>query len=772
VNSWIVEVLADHYGISGQLFPLPGEYDLNIRVVTDIGDQYLLKVMSSDCDETLVDLQICALSLLERQPLGVSTQRVHLAHNGQAKVHVIDEQGRKRLCWLITYLPGRLLSDIDTASWTPMMAWQIGQALARVNLALASFEHPTLIRGLKWDLRQAGWIADHLGLIEQPERRAIMATRVAQYREYLQPALEGLPRTNIHGDAHEMNLLFMGHSAPILSGIIDFGDLIHSARVCEPAVAGAYLMMGSGDALGRLEAVVAGYHAVSALSDREIEFIFPLALMRLSISATNAAVEKRANPQDDYITLSEEPAWEALTRFANADQDVIAQRLKVAASKGEAPVAELKANLLRRRRTIAPENLSLSYGNPLHIVRGERHFLFDSSGRRFLDAYNNVPHVGHAHPRVTEAVTRQLKRVNTNSRYLLDVHLDYAERLLALAPETITRVLFVNSASEANELALRLARAFTGAKDMIVLEHGYHGATTGAVDISPYKFEKPGMGGAPDWVQVVRQPDRYRGFLRGKADELTGYLDEVDHAITEIREKRKSLCGFICECLPSVGGQLVLPVGYLSGVYERVRAAGGVAIADDVQTALGRLGDCFWGFEQQAVTPDIVVLGKPLGNGYPLAAVLTTEAIAEAFGKGPEFFSTFGGSSVACAAGLSVLEVLEEEGLQEQARMTGLHLRQGFESLAARHPLIGDVRGLGLFWGLDLVDDREDRRPAIFQANHIKNRLMEEGILTGTDGPHNNVLKIRPPMSFDIKAADQLIGVLDGILAETLSRPR
>jgi 4-aminobutyrate aminotransferase-like enzyme len=341
-----------------------------------------------------------------------------------------------------------------------------------------------------------------------------------------------------------------------------------------------------------------------------------------------------------------------------------------------------------------------------------------------------------------------------------------------MLPAPLSVCFFVNSGSEANELALRLARAHTGARDMLVMDHGYHGNTTGAMDISPYKFSRPGGPGAADWVHVTPLPDAYRGPFKA-ADEDAGlkYARLVEEKMRAVLADGRRIAGYISECAPSVGGQIILPAGFLREVYRCVRQVGGVCIADDVQTALGRLGAVFWGFELQGVVPDILVLGKPLGNGHPLAAVVTTPEIAASFAAGPEFFSTFGGNSVSCAVGIAVLDVLAEEGLQANAARVGAELLSGLSELARRHPLIGDVRGAGLFLGVELVNDRTTLAPATQQASYIKDRLRERRILLGTEGPYDNVLKIRPPMTFDAAAASRLLEMLDETLAEDRAQP-
>ena len=426
-----------------------------------------------------------------------------------------------------------------------------------------------------------------------------------------------------------------------------------------------------------------------------------------------------------------------------------------------------RAELLAARASRIGGNLSLSYREPVQAVRGWMQYLYDDEGRRYLDAYNNVPHVGHCHPRVVDAATRQMRVLNTNTRYLSDLLIEYASRLLATLPRELAVCYFVSSASEANELALRLARAATGRRDMVVLESAYHGNTTSLIDISPYKHDGPGGAGAPDWVHAAPIPDVYRGpYKHDDTSAGSKYALQVAEVVRAAKGSGRGICGFIAETCPSVGGQIVFPPGYLRNVYEHVRAAGGVCIADEVQTGLGRMGTCFWAFEDQGVVPDIVVMGKPLGNGHPIGAVATSRAVADAFDNGMEFFSTFGGNTVSCAIGLAVLDVLRDEGLQSHARDVGEHLLAGLHALAGRHAIIGDVRGSGLFLGVELVRDRETLEPAGEEAAFVAERMRERGVLLGTDGPFHNVVKIRPPMPFTRADADLLVDALDGALGE------
>ena len=418
-------------------------------------------------------------------------------------------------------------------------------------------------------------------------------------------------------------------------------------------------------------------------------------------------------------------------------------------------------------------NLKLSYADPVMFLRGWKHYLFDEWGRPYLDCYNNVPHVGHSHPRIQAVAAAQLKRLNSNTRYLHPAQVAFADKILSKMPEQLSICYFVNSGSEGNELALRLARAHTGGKDMITPDHGYHGNTTGAISISAYKFNAEGGIGRPDWVQLVEVADDYRGsFRRDDPDRAEKYAALVEEALTNIDSRGGKLAGFIAETFPSVGGQIIPPRGYLAAVYKRIRAAGGVCIADEVQTGLGRLGDYYFGFEQQGAVPDIVVLGKPIGNGYPLGVVVTTRAIAASFAQGPEFFSTFGGSTLSCVIGKEVLDIVDDEGLMDNARVVGGYLLERLRALQDAHDIIGDVRGFGLFVGVELVESRASMKEAPRIAAYIKNRMRENRILIGTEGPADNVLKIRPPLTFDRDGVDVTVHALEKIIEEVGSRIR
>jgi 4-aminobutyrate aminotransferase-like enzyme/murein DD-endopeptidase MepM/ murein hydrolase activator NlpD len=419
--------------------------------------------------------------------------------------------------------------------------------------------------------------------------------------------------------------------------------------------------------------------------------------------------------------------------------------------------------IIAYRKQHLGKSLSLQYKIPIKMVRGAGQYLLDQFGRKYLDTVNNVAHVGHEHPDVVKAGQEQMALINTNTRYLHENINNLAKELLKTLPPELSVVHFVNSGSEANELAIRMVKAVTGEQDILASEVGYHGNTNICIDISSYKFDGKGGKGAPEHTHIFPLPDAFRGKYRGKnTGEL--YAEEVQKQIDLIHEKGRKVGGFIIEPIISCGGQIDLPIGFLELAYKHVRAAGGLCISDEVQVGCGRMGKAFWGFELHGVVPDIITIGKPLGNGHPLAAVICTKEVAKKFANGMEFFNTFGGNPVSCAIGTEVIRVVKREKLQEHALKVGESLKLELKKLSVDFPIIGDVRGEGLFLGIELVDAAMN--PLAEQTDYLANRMKEHGILMSTDGPDHNVLKIKPPMVFTQENAIELVYYLRKILAE------
>jgi len=420
-------------------------------------------------------------------------------------------------------------------------------------------------------------------------------------------------------------------------------------------------------------------------------------------------------------------------------------------------------SLLERRQRAMGRAYRLFYEQPVHIVSGEGVWLYDADGNKYLDVYNNVPHVGHCHPRVVDAVCKQARVLNTHTRYLHERVIEYAEKLTAKFPDSLDVAMFACTGTEANELALRLARAKTGATGMIVTDNAYHGNSWAIAQITT-TYESSEQ--RADNIVTVPAPDSYRGQHAGLPEAAEKYAAHLHEAIDTLRRRGLRPAAFIVDTIFSNEGLPTVPAGYLAKAADIVRKAGGLFIADEVQPGFGRMGSHFWGFERHAVIPDIATMGKPMGNGYPVSAVVTSHEVVNAFARYSHYFNTFGGSPVACAAGLAVLEVIEQEGLQANALETGSYLLEGLRELASGTPLIGDLRGAGLFIGIELVVDKDSRAPATAETARAVNLLRHQGVLIGSTGRFDNILKIRPPLVFNREHADILLRKLALVMEE------
>ncbi len=763
------------YGLHAAASVLPGERDQNFLLTPAgaAGERFVLKIANAAEERMALDAQNALLTRVAT--LGVSP-RIVLTPAGES----IARGPGGHLVRVLTWVPGVPLATIGQAPDDVLL--DLGRALGALHQVLDGFDHPGLHRDFHWDLaRGFRVVREHSSRIAADGLRGLVERTAARVHARDADVLGRLRRSAVHGDPNDHNVVVdglaagdrPGRAAPYRIGLVDFGDAVFSYTVADLAIASAYAVLDAPDPLHVAALLARGHHERFPLVDDELFVLLGLVQLRLCASACIAALQQPDRPGDEYLRISQEPIRRTLPRLAGIHPDAAEERFREACGwrrwTSRAPPDPEQLLAVRRRR-IAP-NVRLAYRRPLHVARGWMQYLYDSRGRQYLDGYNNVPHVGHSHPRVAAAVADRLRTLNTNTRYVYEALGALADRLAATLPEPLRVCCFVNSGSEANELALRLARAHTGQRDLIVQAAAYHGHTTTLIEISPYKFDGPGGQGKPPWVHVVPLPDDYRGtYRRGDPVAGPGFAHAVAEIADALRDRGVRPCGFIAETCPSVGGQFIPPPGYLAAAYRSVREAGGVCIADEVQTAYGRLGTHFYGFEAQAVVPDILVLGKPIGNGYPLAAVVTTAEIARSFDNGMEFFSTFGGSTASCAAGLAVLEVVETEHLQAHARRVGERLLAGLRSLAARFAVVGDVRGSGFFIGVELVEDRTTQQPAAAAASRVVDRMRDDGVLIGTDGPFHNVLKIRPPMPFDDHDADRLVAALDAALGSIIDR--
>ena len=419
--------------------------------------------------------------------------------------------------------------------------------------------------------------------------------------------------------------------------------------------------------------------------------------------------------------------------------------------------------MLARRKNLLGAAYRLFYQDPIHLVRGEGVWLFDDQGRKYLDMYNNVAHVGHCHPHVVEALSKQIATLNTHTRYLHDNVLEYAERLTGKFSVELDTAMFTCTGSEANELALRIARSCTGNTGIIVTDYAYHGNSKAIFEISTSDIPADEI---PAYVATVPNPDTYRGEFQG-ADAGERYANYVQDAVNELASRGVKPAAFVIDSIVSSGGVVQPPSGYLKKAAEIIRNVGGLFVADEVQSGFGRTGNHFWGYQADDLIPDIVTMGKPMGGGHPIAAVVSRHELVEQFAGHSHYFNTFAGNPVSCAAALAVLDVIEQEGLQENARVVGEYLLKGLRKLSEKHPCIGDIRGTGLFIAVDLVTDPDSRNPDSRLAESVVNQLKDNGILTGSIGPHSNILKLRPPMVFSLENADYMLEIFDRVLSDT-----
>ncbi len=989
------ELTADHYGLKGEWKTLPGEVDNNFLLKADSGEKIVVKISRPGTEEQDIDFQAAIMRHLSNSDFPQDFPKVVKSKLGEPYVKL----GNNQFLRLQTFVPGRMLGDVNPR--TDELLGQWGQICGHFSRTFVDFGHAAAHRFYKWNPSETLYSKQYRKYITEPDRVEIADHFWDLFERVAKPKLSKLRKGINYNDAHEHNLLVnLDLQSPKITGVIDFGDVLFCETINELAIACAYAGMGFPDPISAMQKVVEGYHEIFPLMETELEVLFPLIGARLMITVASAANNKQKEPDNEYLVISEKPAWDLLEKlreispdFAhyafrqacglmpmprqNAYQSWMAKNqptlapvidfndktindldlsvgslelgnnehfetiasfektisrvledkeadggqggygevrpfystdayiidgnqgaqwrtvhlghdvwmpagtevmapvdgkihsfqnnaherdygptiilehkvegdlrfytlyghlseesldglsvgmkvkkgqtiatigpppvngnwpphlhfqviLDMLGKRGDFPGASFpqereiwlsicpdptpffegakasikkdkKGEILDSRSKNLGKSLSISYNKPLHMVRGYKQFLYDTTGRRYLDTVNNVPHVGHQHPRVVRAAKAQTSLLNTNTRYLHENIVKFAEELLETFPPGLEVVHFVNSGSEANELALRMAKTYSGQQDMIAVEVGYHGNTGACIDISSYKFDGKGGNGAPEHTQIVPIPDTYRGLYRNDPEAGEKYASHIQKAVETIGEKGRGLAGFICEGIISCGGQVVLPENYLKEAYTLVRKAGGVCISDEVQVGFGRVGEQFWGFELQGVIPDIVTMGKPIGNGHPLAAVVTTRAVADSFANGMEYFNTFGGNPVSCAIGREVLAVINDEKLQENALEVGNYLKSGLNELKEKFPIIGDVRGHGLFLGFELVKDRTTLEPAAEQASYLSNRMRQRSILMSTDGPYYNVLKIKPPMCFSKKDADFLLENLELVLGE------
>jgi 4-aminobutyrate aminotransferase-like enzyme/Ser/Thr protein kinase RdoA (MazF antagonist) len=748
----VAVIAAELFALSGTVVELGSERDQTF-LIEDGRDGGVLKISNAGEDATVLDLETEVILHVGRVDPELPLARPRLAAGGAdgpgAYRPTVEGPGGTHFVRLFERLHGRV-GGPELANGA---VYDYAATHARLNLALRGFFHPAAGRELLWDLKQALKLRPLLGSISDARQRALVENVLDRYERRVVPRWPRLQAQVVHGDLTLDNVLLDERGG--IAGIVDFGDTGHTAQVADFAVGLASLLRGrpADDVFRTARIAIDGYGSRIPLEPEELELLADLVAARLATIVTISAWRAELHPANaEYIQAWDADSWALLELFKATGADRVAQEL------GAAPSPEPTSELIRRRRSALGSALTeLTYDQPVHVVRGDGVWLFGADGSRLLDAYNNVPVVGHCHPRVTEAIVRQTRAVNTHARYLYEPLIDLAERLAGSMPPGagLDTVMLVNSGSEANEIAWRLATVITGHGGAIVTEHAYHGVTSAISDLSP-----------EEWPDGYRPPNTETVSPPGSGASVQA---ELARALERLSERGVGLAATYLDCCFTSDGVRTPPPEELAVIIRQTHAAGGLFVADEVQAGHGRTGEHLWAFAHYGLTPDIVTLGKPMGNGYPVAAVVARTEIVDRFASIARLFSTFGGNPVAAQAGLAVLDVIEDERLVENAARVGSRLFHSLDALRTRHASIGEVRGLGLLLGVELVTETPERAPAPALAERVVNRLRDGGILIGRTGRHGNVLKIRPPLVFADEHADAVVEALTSALAATSS---
>lgn len=753
------------YGLTGDFKPLLSERDQNYRIKTKSGECFVMKMANADENPDVIDFQIQALLHIEQQDPSLPVPRV-LTNNKGTKTDIFKaEKGTRHIVYVLTYLSGSILDDVETPS--ALMWRNLGKMMAQLNLSLMGFFHSHAQHEMIWDTMRCLSLRQHTHCIKDSATRQNIDAIFDHMDRDVLPKLKGFRHQVIHGDATAMNTLTNPDIPNSISGVLDFGDAIYAPLIIEVANTIDLERLDPKDYLEGLSNVTAGFDSVLPLTSEEIDLVYDLVLVRHAIIATIVAWRREMCPdQPSYLLDSEATAGRVIGELRQLGHELVTNKLRdICRFPPYCPMTEKSQEkedvdkMLQRRFDVLGTDLSLFYTKPIHVERGQGPWLYSTQGKAFLDCYNNVPVVGHCHPHVVKAISRQTAALNTNTRYLYGNILDYAERITSSMPEKLSVCVFVNSGSEANDIALRMARFMTGRHGALVMHNAYHGITESIADLTPYDVKAEDL--APH-VRTLISPDTYRGiYKKGDGDLAALYAADTERAISDLAQNGHQLSACMIDTAFISNGIPEVPSGYLSKVAQKVQTAGGLMIADEVQAGFGRSGTHLWGFMAQDIVPDFVTIGKPVGNGYPLGIIVTSPEILNTFVKATDLFSTFGGNPVACAAGMAVLDVIEQGALIENAQKTGQYLRQGLRSLMSKHTIIGDVRGTGMLAGIELVKDRTTLEPAATETNRMLDLLCDNGVLAGSEGPFFNVLKIRPPMIFQPNHVDILVEALD-----------
>ena len=753
-ESTVESALDEWFGVAGKLTRIPTEKD-DTFALDGGAERLLVKVSGAQEEPDVVNLQTAALRHIGANAPSLPVPRMRQGVDGAYEYPLADAPSR--ILRVMTFLPGTAMSGTTA---TPGQLQSVGAMHAAITDALNGFGHPRQDRRLVWDLHHFQALRALLDDVGDPTHREL-ATRVFDdFQALVAPRTSQLRRRVVHGDFSTHNVLVYPERDEFVTGIIDFGDTLRTAEIFDVAIAMSNLLDPEAtDPWHRAMGHLAGYRGQREIDVSELA-ILPIAVAARSVQRALIAQwrARRDSSRADYVLAHAAHDWHALEAIAATPAE-FAPRRKPAMVNGFAAAdlarqpAQNRARIERRQRLLGP-GYQLFYTDPVDVVRGSGVYLYDSEGHEYLDAYNNVTSIGHCHPAVADAVAAQLRVLNTNTRYLQDQILDYSEDLLSTFPAALDRVTYTCTGSEANDLAVRIARAHTGAEGIIVTRNAYHGVTETVAAFSPSLGPTSPLG---PHVRLIAPPD---GSRLAEGDVAEFMRLQVRQAIADLNRHGYGLCALVVDSIFSSDGVFATPTSVLGPMADEVRRAGGLYVADEVQSGFGRTGEAWWGFQRHDVMPDIVTIGKPMGNGIPVAAVVLQHAVGTAFGDNVRYFNTFGGSNVPIAAAAAVLDVIRGERLIENAQAVGTYLIDELRKGCASREQVFDVRGAGLFIGVDIVEDQQSATPYGALAKRIVDDLRRNFVLVSASGPEGNVLKIRPPLVFGRTHADRLLETL------------
>lgn len=761
----VITFLKERYAIQASEVSDLGSYvDQNLLVVDHAGNKSVLKIHDGAEKIPVIQLQLDVADQFSKALPEIAFPDSLPSSNGKFIEEILLPSGQRHFIRLIKFVPGRMLKDFN--GFDKSLLTNIGKVVATTDIAMSQFYDPCASRpDLPWDLKNARKVGHLTKYISCPHKRRLTDFFFMKFENEVEDTLLDTRKSVIHGDLHRYSMM-VDDDANCVTGIIDFGDVIYTHTICNLAVCLSDIMIGSEDPITVATKVVGAYHRVNPLTEQEVSILHYLTCTRLAVYIAMAAHSSTIHESNQHAQLKETQVY-ALMKQMIAINPIHVENVYRQACNFSSLLPEYQRQAednLKKRHNMFANMLYTHYAEPLHLTGGGLQYLYDNQGHTYFDCVNNVSQWGHSNPHIVKPAQKQISRLNTNSRYVYGLMTDYAEQLLATLPEELDVVFFCNSGSEANDLAMRIARTVTGQNDMIVIDTAYHGHTSSCTEISPNRIDRPGKPGLPEHIHKVPAPDTYRGmYLSGEAQIGEKYAAEIIPILDRLKNTGKGPAAFIAESLVGTGGQFVLPDNYLDNIYKHVRESGGLCIADEVQVGFARTGENFWCFQSQNVVPDIVTFGKPMGNGHPMAALVTTKSIADKFDNGVTFFNTFSANPVSCAFGKAVLDVLENDQLQANTVKQAKVLFDGLKRLKEKYPFVGDVRGKGLYIGVELVTCRETKQPATELAKVIVEEMKNRFILINTNGYDNNIIKIKPPLIIEESDVNRLISTLDEV---------